>query len=446
MMVQHSYIDCSPKPLAHKWSKQFKNTGDGRTWCQGNTLVTIQRAGDSGKEGDTTGYEIIFRRPVGMTVFYTGVVNELGQMKFLDHRGEALQKGGSRPSISADNSSPSLDKRKPNSVSDEALLAALPTSTDEDINLKSIGEADTIEVTRLRSLSIEQVLDNTDSTASFFDPSYLILQFQPYPVLTLPKERPRILGNDDATTRAISVLDRTPSIDLHKIGVVYVAPGQSSEREILANAAGSERYTEFLLCLGEFVTLSNNRDIYTGGLDTSPDCFDGRYGILFVPDQRLTQMIFHVTTLMPLNPHDPSGTAKKRHIGNDFVMIIWNEGGKAYERNTIPGQFNLVHILIEPLQPPSRISYSECVFRVSVWFRPDITVPHPLPVLVAGSSLGSFVRQISIYCNMIAQVFTSGEASSNAKERLRQIKRLKSRLASPPSLPNALDFTSIFEG
>lgn len=439
MMVQHSYIDCSPKPLVHKWSKQFKSTNDGRTWSQGNTLVTIQRAaGGAREQEESVTYEIVFRRPVGMTVFYTGILNELGQMKVLDTRGDALRKSVSRPSISAENSTSGLHQARQRSMSAEATAA---TSSSEEFTFSTGGGVADAE-NRSRSLSIEQVLAGADSAISFFDPTYLILQFQPYPVLSISQEPPRLLGKDDATTRAISVLDRTPSIDLHKIGVVYVAPGQSSEHEILANSAGSELYTEFLLCLGQFVALSNNRDIYTGGLDSSPDCFDGRYGILFVPDQRLTQMIFHVTTLMPFNPLDPSCTAKKRHIGNDFVMIIWNEGGKSYERNTIPGQFNLVQILIEPLQQTSSPSYSDCSFKVSVWFRPDITVPLPLPVIVSGVSLGSFVRQISVYYNMIAQVFTSGEASSNAKERLRQIKRLKSRLEQITS-HHPLDFTQI---
>ena len=407
MMVQHSYIDCSPKPLGHKWSRQFKST-IGRTWCQGNALITVQKA-----EGE--GYEIIFRRPVGITVFYAGINNELGNMKFNDRNRAELQ----RPSISTDISSRSMTE----------------ASFKEFHNLTAEGENFLLD-------SNDDGFSNLDYDSSYFDPSFLILQFQPFPILNIPDEFPKLLKIDESTLRAISVLDRTPSIDLHKIGVVYVAPGQINESDILSNTAGSKFYTDFLLDLGQFVSLSNNRDVYTGGLDTSTDCFDGQYAILFVPDQRLTQMIFHVTTLMPSFEHDPSRTAKKRHIGNDFVMIVWNEGGRDYDRNTIPSQFNLVQIIIEPmnLEKFKNVGYQSSTFKVIVWFRSDIPIPAPLPIVISGISLGSFVRQIAMYYNMIAQVFTSGEASSNAKERLRQIKRLKSRLE-PTNLLNSLDFS-----
>ena len=36
------------------------------------------------------------------------------------------------------------------------------------------------------------------------------------------------------------------------------------------------------------------------------------------------QVAYHVTTKMPNHPTDEQQTEKKRHVGNDFVQIVWN--------------------------------------------------------------------------------------------------------------------------
>ena len=48
---------------------------------------------------------------------------------------------------------------------------------------------------------------------------------------------------------------------------------------------------------------------------------------MFYP-QKVT---FHVATLMPSHEKDPKANKKKRHIGNDFVAIVYNNsGGRRY--------------------------------------------------------------------------------------------------------------------
>lgn len=414
MMVQHTFVDCSPKPLHKKW----KSTKPEYTWSLGNTLISMHVLEDMKEMGKRC--EIVFRRPVGITVFQTIIQNELGLMKF--------GQDGLDQKI---NSSADMDWNSRQHLRSNSAESYQDISDQKFIRSRSLS----IESHQSQSL---KMIENENQTPCL-DPTFLILQFQPYPIVNRIQEVPRLLPDDESSTRALSVLDRTPSIDLHKIGVVFVAFGQTKESEILSNVNGSEFYAAFLKLLGNLVVLADNRDIYTGGLDTSSDALDGKFGLIFIPDQRLTQMIFHVTTMMPTNEvGDPNGTAKKRHIGNDFVMIIWNEAGP-YNRETIPGQFNLIHIIIEPVSGLPENGYNLFSFRVTISFREDIPVATPLSILISGKSLGSFVRQTAIYCNMIAQVFISGEATSNAKERLRQIKRLRSRLDSAPV--QTLDFS-----
>jgi hypothetical protein len=294
--------------------------------------------------------------------------------------------------------------------------------------------------TRTRSFSFSKPNSETEiqidpTFLDSIDPGFFFLQFQSYPVLQ-PTFHPIVVPLDDQNKRALAILDRTPAIDLHKIGIVYVGKDQFAEVDILKNTSGSLIYTQFLRSIGTTFELARTR-VFTGGLDTSPDCLDGKFAICFVPDQRLSQVIFHATTMMPTMPHDTQCIGKKRHIGNDFVTIVWNESGKPYNTETIPSQFNFVQIVIEPL---SGYEYSDCAFKVEMKFHPDMNTSPPVPALVNGTELASYVRQSSIFCNMMAQVHANGETTSNSKERLRQIKRLKQRL-DIPQVETPLDFT-----
>lgn len=63
-------------------------------------------------------------------------------------------------------------------------------------------------------------------------------------------------------------------------------------------------------------------DVYTGGLDRSGTT-DGQHFVFW--EDRMTQTAFHVATLMPNLENDPLFTHKKRHIGNDFVAIVFSD-------------------------------------------------------------------------------------------------------------------------
>jgi hypothetical protein len=75
MMIQHTCIDCSPTiPDAVK-----KDSKLSRTWCLGNSLVSINTT-------TANSYQLIIRRPAGVTVFETSLVNQVGRMSFLEKK------------------------------------------------------------------------------------------------------------------------------------------------------------------------------------------------------------------------------------------------------------------------------------------------------------------------------------------------------------------------
>ncbi|CAB4476953.1 hypothetical protein RhiirA1_419280 [Rhizophagus irregularis] len=294
------------------------------------------------------------------------------------------------------------------------------------------------------------------------DPSFLFLQFSPYPDF-ISKDAPRPLPDDESTNRALTVLDHTPVVDFHKIGVLYVGKNQTKEIEILSNIHGSQDYIEFLNKLGSLVRLKNCKKIYTGGLDTEYDT-DGEYTYYWKDD--ITQVIFHCATLMPTNlAHDPQCAGKKRHIGNDFVTIVFNDSDQEYEFDTLPSHFNFINIVISPYshQYSSQSSIStlqssrtddtnknynkNSYFKVTMQRRSDMPEIGPIEFkMVSASALPAFVRQIALHANIFAQVFLQSggnrntEYVSNWKDRLRQIKRVKERILSASTGSNNITY------
>jgi hypothetical protein len=289
------------------------------------------------------------------------------------------------------------------------------------------------------------------------DPRFAYLQFMPYPNVSRSNlnDMPILLPSDDGVERAVSVLDMTPVVDVHKIGIVYAAENQTVERDILSNTKASSLYLEFLGKMGQYFSLLNCKHIYSGGLDTSEELLDGPYGLLYLNDMRLEQIIYHVTTLMPTRKEDPHCTGKKRHIGNDYVNIIWNDSGHEFNPQTIPGQFNFSLIIIEPLTgyansidlPNEKChNYSKTLFRIRLHLKEDLPEPKPsfdARKVIMGLSLAPLVRQLALHVNMYCLVVAAGgRYKSNAQERLLQIKKVKERFASSSREPgNTLDFT-----
>ncbi|KAJ1923145.1 Tuberous sclerosis 2-like protein [Tieghemiomyces parasiticus] len=179
------------------------------------------------------------------------------------------------------------------------------------------------------------------------DPRFLFGQLSSYPEISRIQPLTPVPDTEDFA-RYLRNLDYVAVIDFHKIGVIYVGPGQTDEAEILRNTSCPARFWQLLGRLGTLFALRGCKDIYTGGLDTSEYETDGEFAVYWKED--ITQVVFHVTPLMPTNlERDPQCTLKKRHVGNEHVRIVYNESGAPYRFDTIPGEFNSVNIVIEPL-------------------------------------------------------------------------------------------------
>ncbi|KAI9907773.1 hypothetical protein PsorP6_003847 [Peronosclerospora sorghi] len=259
------------------------------------------------------------------------------------------------------------------------------------------------------------------------DPKYLMMQLFDLTV----SHRPQLLRDGPALELALSVLDRTPELETHKIGLLYVRnENQSSESTILGNVGGSLRYLRFLRRLGSFVKLKGFTG-YSGGLDTV-NSSDGKFGLVY--KDSCTQIIFHVATMMvPENTRSESNLGadcfaamkKKRHIGNDFVHVVFKECDKEYDLKTVSGQFNDVHIIIQPLNNHE--------YRSEVHAKQGIPPFGPLygRQIIPDSVIAESVRLTCLNANLACQVFHQDLVgfALNCEERLKQIKQLGLRLA-----------------
>ena len=274
-------------------------------------------------------------------------------------------------------------------------------------------------------------------------PNHVLLQMTstafPMPQVIQPIPLP----DNDITRRAINSFDRKDIVDGHKIGVIYIDKGQTTEADILANTGGSADYQCFLTGLGTRVAL-RAAQFNTQGLHCD---VDGEY--TYAWRDRVTEIVYHVATMMPTDLNtDPGCINKKRHIGNDFVNIVFNRSNLPFDFDTIPSQFNFVNIVISPIcqiadQEFAKIEsmepadFSRQFYSVRVMSKPGFPElsPAATPKVISGKNLAAFVRILAMNASVFSLVWNrqGGEHVSSWGNRLREIKRLRERMAQAPS-------------
>ncbi|XP_047476530.1 tuberin-like isoform X2 [Penaeus chinensis] len=279
-------------------------------------------------------------------------------------------------------------------------------------------------------------------------PSFVFLQLYYHGGLGGGSDRPLLVPTQQQEIqRAVRVLDLMRPQETHKIGVLYVGPGQTTEQEILRNSFGSLRYMTFLQGLGSVLELSSvsQNEVFLGGLDTKGN--DGK--LVYIWHDDVMQVVYHIATLMPTKESDPNCTGKKKHIGNNYVTIVYNESGQSYNINTIKGQFN--HTIVEVV-PADHSTNS-----VGVLCRPelaDFVGGGGDPRLVSDTNLPILVRQLALHADLASMIWESlnrpphNPYASNWLERLRKIRKIRQTILASPEgqqSANTLDFTDMIE-
>jgi len=128
-----------------------------------------------------------------------------------------------------------------------------------------------------------------------------------------------------------------------KIGVLYCKEGQIKEEQMFSNCEMGSEFEEFLNFLGDRIPLKSWPN-FKAGLDTKEN-MTGNYSV-YTRWQEI-EIMFHVSTLLPFTAANPQQIERKRHIGNDVVVIIFNEGSHTFVPSCMNSEFNHVFAVIQ---------------------------------------------------------------------------------------------------
>lgn len=134
-------------------------------------------------------------------------------------------------------------------------------------------------------------------------------------------------------------------ISNHKIGIIYVREDQTTEPEIFGNVHSSEEFESFLHFLGHRIHL-HGWNGYDGGLDTKKNR-SGKYSIF--TKWLDFEIMFHVSTYIPLLAGEEKYVERKKHIGNDMTCIVFLEGDQKFNPLSIASSFLHAFIVVQSL-------------------------------------------------------------------------------------------------
>jgi hypothetical protein len=153
----------------------------------------------------------------------------------------------------------------------------------------------------------------------------------------------KLAKSDEKTTKELMRLDEQELNNRIKIGVLYCKAGQTNEEEWYNNENGSPAFDEFLELIGERVKMKGFTK-YRAQLDNKTDT-TGEYSIF--TEFENSEIMFHVSTLLPFTPVNKQQLLRKRHIGNDIVTLIFQEpDSKPFSPKTIRSHFQHIFIVV----------------------------------------------------------------------------------------------------
>eukprot|EP01122_Echinamoeba_exundans_P008326 TRINITY_DN2748_c0_g1_i10.p1 TRINITY_DN2748_c0_g1~~TRINITY_DN2748_c0_g1_i10.p1 ORF type:complete len:708 (-),score=79.82 TRINITY_DN2748_c0_g1_i10:1611-3734(-) len=142
-------------------------------------------------------------------------------------------------------------------------------------------------------------------------------------------------------------------VHAYKFGVLYCQEGQTREEEMFSNENGSGDFEDLLSLLGETVELKGFPN-YRGGLDNQHDS-TGTHSIY--TKYRDYEIMFHVSTMLPYSFDNPQQLERKRHLGNDIVVVVFKEGNTPYVPACISSDFNHVVAVVSTVRQDGKLFY-----------------------------------------------------------------------------------------
>ena len=108
--------------------------------------------------------------------------------------------------------------------------------------------------------------------------------------------------------------------------------------------SGSAAYDEFLHFIGDVIKLRGHKN-YRGGLNVTDD-ETGTHSVYTT--FRRFEIMFHVCTFLPFQERDAQRVERKRHIGNDVVVLVFKDRKDEtdyFNPDSLTSHFNSIQLL-----------------------------------------------------------------------------------------------------
>ncbi|ELP85400.1 rap GTPase-activating protein, putative [Entamoeba invadens IP1] len=177
------------------------------------------------------------------------------------------------------------------------------------------------------------------------------------------KEKALTPMRGDAVFNSLVKFENFFTYQRYKFGVLYGSPGQTKEMDFFNNREGSSYFEHFLSNLGQKVELFGYTG-FAGGLDTKNRLM-GEYTYVNTFSKGNVQVVYHIAPYLPFMETNDQQLDKKRHIGNDVVVLIFKEYAGTPDPIDIESfktQFNHCFVIVgfdtTQKNPPEKYEYS----------------------------------------------------------------------------------------
>jgi len=164
----------------------------------------------------------------------------------------------------------------------------------------------------------------------------------------VPVESLMLCQEGDMLEKELVELEEKQVVRSYKFGVGYVKEGQMTELEMLSNCFEdiSPEFDTFLHFLGDRIRLKGWKG-YRAGLDVNNDQ-TGTHSVY--TRWHGYEIMFHVSPLLPDHPTDIQQLERKRHVGNDIVLILFQDrlDQKPFQLSSMKSKQNHVICLVAP--------------------------------------------------------------------------------------------------
>jgi len=214
---------------------------------------------------------------------------------------------------------------------------------------------------------------------------------------------------------AVKELVDYEKLEMHvasKFGLVYCKPYEQNEDSLFSARGGSPEYEEFLDFIGQRVNLLG-WDKYRGGLDVKANVTGEKSVYATVLGH---EIMFHVCTMLPFVEEDEQKVERKRHIGNDVVVLVFKDQGDPTDLfNPAIFRSHFIHCIfvVTPVKGPDGTTTH---YRLTISNKPGVPPYPPHFPSPAGPDSNLFEKTPKFRDWLLLKMVNAGRAGLNSAE------------------------------